>query len=147
MAKQLTLLRSISINVPNLWYIETFYPDLEEVTDLFVISTKFEQLRSYDLTKISLKFKKIRQVYIQVRMIRALSIEEEQWKKIQLPAILDQMFQDITEVKIVFYRSIDRRGNVETCFKVTKIPQHTAESSDILEGPRPMKYMLRDRYR
>jgi len=144
MAKQLTLLRTISINVPNLWYIETFYPDLEEVTDLFVISTKFEQLRSYDLTKISLKFKKIRQVYIQVRMIRALSIEEEQWKKIQLPAILDQIFQDITEVKIVFYRSIDLRGNVETCFTVTKMPHHTAESSDLQEGPRPMKYTLRD---
>ena len=146
MIKQLPLLQSIPINVPSLWYMETFIPDFDKPTDLFVLHTKFEELKSYDLTKIVMKFKKLRLVYIQVRLMRALSIEEEQWKKIQLPAILDQMFQDITEVKIVFYRSIDRRGNVETCFKVTKIPQHTAESSDILEGPRPMKYTLRDRY-
>jgi hypothetical protein len=84
----------------------TFYPDLEEVTDLFVISTYFEELRSYDyLTEISLKFKKIRKVYIQVRLKQALSIEEERWRRIQLPATVDKIFQDITEVKIVFYRS------------------------------------------
>jgi len=145
MAKQLTLLQSISINVPNLWYIETFYPDLEEVTDLFVISTKIEDLRSYDLTKISLKFKKIRQVYIQVRLMRALSIEEEQWKSFQLPATVDQIFQDITEVKIVFYRSIVQEVNVETCFTVTKMPHHTTESSNLLEGPHPMKYTMSNR--
>ena len=46
---------------------------------------------------------------------------------------------------VVFYRSIDWKGNVETCFSVTKFPQHTAESSDLLEGPHPMKYMLRDK--
>ena len=145
MVKQLTLLQSISINVPYLSYIETFYPDLEELTDLFVAYTKFEELKSYDLTKISLKFKKIRQVYIQVKLVRALSIEEEQWKRIQLPAIVDEIFQDITEVKIVFCRSIDQKGNVETCFTVTKMPHHTAESSDLLEGPRPMKYTMSNR--
>ena len=145
MIKRLPLLQSIPINVPSLWYMETFIPDLDEPTDLFVLHTKFEELKSYDLTKIVLKFKKLRQVYIQVRLVRALSIQEEQWKRIQLPAILDQIFHSITEVKIVFYRSIDWKGNVETCFTVTKIPQHTAESSDLLEGPRPMKYMLRDK--
>ena len=145
MIKQLPLLQSIPINVPSLWYMETFIPDLDEPTDLFVLHTKFEELKSYDLTKIVLKFKKLRQVYIQVRLVRALSIQEEQWKRIQLPAILDQIFHSITEVKIVFYRSIDLKGNVETCFTATKIPQHTAESSDLLEGPRPMKYILRDK--
>ena len=145
MIKQLPLLQSIPINVPSLWHMETFIPDLEKPTDIFVLHTKFEELKSYDLTKIVLKFKKLRQVYIQVRLVRALSIEEKQWSKIQLPAILNQIFGYITEVKIVFYRSIDWKGNVETCFTVTKIPQHTAESSDLLEGPRPMKYTLRDK--
>ena len=146
MVKQLTLLQNISINVPNLWYMETFYPELEEVTDLFVISTYFEELKSFDyLKRIPLKFKKIRKVYIQVRLKRALSIEEEQWKRNQLPAIADQIFQDITEVKIVFYRSLVPKGNVETCFTVTKMPHHTTESSDLLEGPRPMKYTMSNR--
>ena len=146
MVKRLTLLQRISINVPNLWYMQALYPDLEEVTDLFVISTYFEELRSYDyLTSINLKFKNIRKVYIQVRLKRALSIEEEQWKRIQLPAIVDKIFQDITEVKIVFYRSLVPKGNVETCFTVTKMPHHTTESSDLLEGPRPMKYTMSNR--
>ena len=145
MIKQLPLLRSIPLNVPSLWFMETFIPDLEEPTDLFVLHTKFEELKSYDLTKIVLKFKNLRKVYIQVRLVRALSIEEKQWSKIQLPAILNQIFGYITEVKIVFYRSIDWKGNVETCFTVTKMPFHTAESSDLLEGPHPMKYKLRDR--
>ena len=145
MIKQLPLLRSIPINVPSLWYMETFIPDLDEPTDLFVLHTKFEELKNYDLTKIVLKFKNLRKVYIQVRLVRALSIEEEQWKRIQLPVILDQIFHGITEVKIVFYRSIDRKGNVETCFAVTKMPHHTAESSDLLEGPRPMKYTMSNR--
>ena len=146
MVKQLTLLQRISINVPNLWYMQALYPDLEEVTDLFVICTYFEELRSYDyLTSISLKFKKIRKVYIQVRLKGALSIEKEQWMRIQLPATVDQIFQDITEVKIVFYRSLVPKGNVETCFTVTKMPHYAAESSDLLEGPRPMKYTMSNR--
>ena len=78
---------------------------------------------------------------------QALSIEEEQWKRIQLPAIVDQIFQDITEVKIVFYRPTDLNGNIETFFTVTKMPHHTTKTSDLLEGPRPMKYTISNRYR
>ena len=142
MLKQMTLLKRIPINVPSLCYVETLFPDLEELTDLFVASTKFDELKSYNLAKIGLKFIKLRQLQIQVRLVRALTTEEEHWKRIKLPSIVDKIFQDITEVKIVFYRPTDLNGNIETFFTVTKMPHHTTKTSDIREGPRPMKYTI-----
>ena len=147
MSKQMTLLKRIPINVPSLYYVETLFPDLEELTDLFVVSTKFDELKSYNLAKIGLKFIKLRQLQIQVRLVRALTTEEEHWKRIKLPSILDKIFQDIIEVKIVFYRPTDLNGNIETFFTVTKMPYHTTKISDLLEGPRPMKYTISTRDR
>ena len=150
MLKQMTLLKRIPINVPSLYYVETLFPDLEELTDLFVVSTKFDELKSYDLSIIGLKFKNLRQIHIQVRLVRALTAEEEHWKRIKLPAIVDKIFQNITDVKIVFYRPIDLKGNIETFFTVTKkskMPHHTTKTSDLLEGPRPMKYTISNRDR
>ena len=120
MFKNMTLLKRIPINVPSLYYVEALFPDLEELTDLFVVSIKFEELKSYDFAKIGLKFKKLRRFHIQVRLVRALSTEEEHWKRIKLPSIVDKIFQDITEVKIVFYRPTDLKGNIETFFTYTK---------------------------
>ena len=147
MLKQMTLLKRIPINVPSLYYVETLFPDLEELTDLFVVSTKFDELKSYDLAKIGLKFKSLRQIHIQVRLVRALTAEEEHWKRIKLPSIIGKIFQDITEVKIVFYRPTDLNGNIETFFTVTKMPYHTTKISDLLVGPRPMKYTISNRDR
>ena len=132
MFKNMTFLKRIPINVPNLSYVDTLLLDLEELTDLFVVSTKFEELKSYNLAKIGLKFKKLRQFHIQVRLVRALSTEEEHWKRIKLPSIIDEIFQDITEVKIMFYRPIDLKGNIETFYTVTKqskMPHHTTKTS------------------
>ena len=97
-----------------------------------------------------MKFKNLRQIHIQVRLVRALTAEEEHWKRIRLPAIVDKIFQNITDVKIVFYRPIDLKGNIETFFTVTKkskMPHHTTKTSDLLEGPRPMKYTISNRDR
>ena len=147
MLKQMTLLKRIPINVPSLYYVETLFPDLEELTDLFVVSTKFDELKSYNLAKIGLKFIKLRQLEIQVRLVRALTTEEEHWKRIKLSSIVDKIFQDITEVKIVFYRPTDLNGNIETFFTVSKMPHHATKTSDLLEGPRPMKYTISNRDR
>ena len=78
----------------------------------------------------------------------SITAEEKHWKRIKLPAIVDKIFQNITEVKIVFYRPTDLKGNIKTFFTAkSKMPYHTTKTSDLLEGPRPMKYTICNRDR
>ena len=125
-------LKRVQIKVPNLYYIDTLFPHLEELTDLYVLHTYFDNFQRFiacNLEKFSQQFKNLRRFHIDVSMIRVDNSQFD-WIKDRLPQVIDEMFQDITRVKIQF--NVKRGSNEVTAFTVTKEPNQNTKVSTIL---------------
>ena len=106
-------LQRVQIKVKKLYYINTLLPNLDELTDLYVMDTElddFQRFLSLYPAKLCLQFKNLRTFYIDVNVSLYWYQLEDDWIKLRLPQVIDEMFQGITDVKIQFNR-------VMGCFK------------------------------
>ena len=127
-------LQKVEIKVQNLYYIDTLFPHLEEVTDLYVLHTYFNHFQRFiacDLEKFSQQFKNLRRFHIDVNLSESqyytMYRSQFDWIKVRLPQVIDEMFQDITDVKIQFNTGT---GYTEVMVvTVTKEPNQTTKVS------------------
>ena len=127
-------LQRVQIKVQNLYYIDTLFPHLEELTDLYVLHTYFDKFQRFiacNLEKFSQKFKNLRKFHINVDL--SLYRSQFDWIKVRLPQIIDEMFQDMTDVRIQF----NTRENIKevTAVTVTKEPNQTTKVSTFPRFP------------
>jgi len=121
-------LQRVQIKVQNLYYIDTLFPHLEELTDLYVLDTGFQPFQRFiycNLEKFSQQFKNLRKFHINVNL--SLHRYQFDWIKVTLPQVIDEMFQDITDVKIQFYTWSG--SNDVTAVTITKEPNQTTKVS------------------
>jgi hypothetical protein len=100
-------LQRVQIKVKKLYYINTLLPNLDELTDLYVMDTElddFQRFLSLYPAKLCLQFKNLRTFYIDVNVSLYWYQLEDDWIKLRLPQVIDEMFQGITDVKIQFNR-------------------------------------------
>ena len=121
-------LQRLQIKVQNMYYIDTLFPHLEELTDLYVLHTYFDKFQRFiacNLEKFSQKFKNLRKFHINVDL--SLYRSQFDWIKVRLPQIIDEMFQDMTDVRIQF----NTREHIKevTAVTVTKEPNQTTKIS------------------
>ena len=65
-------LQRVQIKVQNLYYIDTLFPDLEELTDLYVLHTYFDKFQRFiacNLEKFSQQFKNLRRRETLIRSV------------------------------------------------------------------------------
>ena len=106
------------LTVPRLCYIESFGQNYHTVTDLCVENEDMASLKNYDLKKMCQNFKKLIKCSFIVRVNQLLSIDFicSEWQN-----IVDETFQESTEVKFVFRR---KHKNAT----VTKLPYQKSKS-------------------
>ena len=126
-------LQRVQIKVPNLYYINTLFPHLEELTDLYVMDTEFKPFQRFiacNSEKFSEQFKNLKKFHIDVILSRdKLSLYRTQLDSIKaLPQIIDEMFQDMTDVKIQF--NTGRGYKEKMVVTVTKEPNQTTKVSN-----------------
>ena len=125
-------LQRVQIKVQNLYYIDTLFPHLEELTDLYVLDTNFKPFQRFiacNLEKFSQQFKNLRKFHIDVNLsLDGSQLIEDDWMKVRLPQAIDKMFQDITDVKIQFNWGTGYPK--QTVVTVTKKPNKTTEVSN-----------------
>ena len=127
-------LQRLQIKVQNLYYIDTLFPHLKELTDLNVLDTGFKPFQRFiacNLEKFSQQFKNLRKFHIDVSLSELkeykLSRSQFDWIKVRLPQVIEEMFQDFTDVKIQFNTG---RGCTEVMVvTVTKEPNQTRKVS------------------
>ena len=85
--------------VPKLCYIDGFVQSCDTVTDIFVEKAVMANLKNYDLGTMCQNFKKLKKCYFNVKVMNELWRECSKW-----PKIVDETFQESTEVKFVFTR-------------------------------------------
>ena len=127
-------LQRVEIKVQNLYYIDTLFPHLEEVTDLHILHTffrHFQRFIAFDLEKFSQQFKNLRKLHIDVNLSESqyftMCRSQFDWIKVKLPQVIDEMFQGITHVKIQFNTGY---GYTEVMVvTVTKEPNQTTKVS------------------
>ena len=125
-------LQKVQIKVQHLFYIDTLFPHLEELTDLYVLHTYFDNFQRFiacNLEKFSQQFKNLRRFHIDVSLSR-VDYSQFDWIKDRLPQVIDEMFQDITDVKIQF--NTRRESNEVTAITVTKEPNQNTKVSTCL---------------
>ena len=120
-------LQRVQIQVLELYYINALFPDLKDITDLYVVkTTSFVNLIKFDLRKMCWQFKNLKRFHINV----SLGIKSETdnywvddyWVKNEFSEDVDTIFQDITDVKIQCYR--DTGGII---FTIAKKPNQKTE--------------------
>ena len=122
-------LKRVQIKVPNLYYIDTLFPHLEELTDLYVLDTSFKPFQRFiacNLEKFCQQFRNLRKFHIDVSLSR-VDYSQFDWIKDRLPQVIDEMFQDITDVKIQF--NTGSEYNEAMVVTVTKEPNQTTKVS------------------
>jgi hypothetical protein len=87
------------LTVPELCYIDLFDQNYDTITDLCVEKVDIADLTNYDLRTLCQNFKKLKKCYFNVKVINELWRECSKWQK-----IVDETFQESTEVKFVFTR-------------------------------------------
>ena len=87
------------LTVPELCYIDLFDQNYDTITDLCVEKVDNADLTNYDLRTMCQNFKKLKKCYFNVKVINELWRECSKW-----PKIVDETFQESTEVKFVFIR-------------------------------------------
>jgi len=87
------------LTVPELCYIDLFDQNYDTITDLYVEKVDNADLTNYDLRTMCQNFKKLTKCYFNVKVINELWRECSKWQK-----IVDETFQESTEVKFVFTR-------------------------------------------
>ena len=123
-------LQRVQIKVDKLYYINTLLPNLDELTDLYVMDTQladFQRFLSLYPAKLCLQFKNLRTFYMDVNVSHHWSQLEDDWIKLRLPQVIDEMFQGIKDVKIHFNRRMGYSYFKETVFTVTKEANQTTE--------------------
>jgi hypothetical protein len=128
-------LQRVEIKVQNLYYIHTLFPHLEEVTGLYVLHSYFRHFQRFitcDLEKFSQQFKNLRKFHIDVNLSESqyypyVYSSHFDWMKVRLPQVIDEMFQDITDVKIQFNTGTGYTEAVVVT--VTKEPNQTTKVS------------------
>ena len=125
-------LQKVQIEVKNLDHINTLFPYLEELTDLYVKDTDLDEFQiflSFHGPKFRLRFKNLRKFHIDVNLsLDGSQLIEDDWMKVRLPQAIDKMFQDITDVKILFNWGTGYPK--QTVVTVTKKPNKTTEVSN-----------------
>lgn len=100
-------LQRVQIKVEKLYYINTLIPNLDELTDLYVMDTEladFQRFLNLYPAKLCLQFKNLRTFYMDVNVSLHWSQLEDDWIKLRLPQVIDEKFQGIPDVKIQFNR-------------------------------------------
>ena len=87
------------LTVPELCYIDLFDQNYDTITNLCVEKVDIADLTNYDLRTLCQNFKKLKKCYFNVKVINELWRECSKWQK-----IVDETFQESTEVKFVFTR-------------------------------------------
>ena len=119
-------LQKVQIKVWNLNYINTLFPHMQELTDLYVWGTSLKDLQSFlnfNLAKFCQQFKNLRRFHMDVNLLLPTSTLDNNLMKL-LPQKIDETFLDITEVKIRFIRGI-------RVFTVGKEPNQATKVSSI----------------
>ena len=119
-------LQKVQIKVQNLNYINTLFPHMQELTDLYVWGTSLKDLQSFlnfNLAKFCQQFKNLRRFHMDVNLLLPTSTLDDNLMKL-LPQKIDETFLDITEVKIRFIRGI-------RVFTVGKEPNQATKVSSI----------------
>ena len=119
-------LQRVQIKVQNVFYIDTLFPHLEELTDLYVLHTYFDNFQRFiacNLEKFSQQFKNLRRFHIDVSLSRVDYFQFD-WIKDRLPQEIDEIFQDITDVKIQCMKGLGG-------FTVAKEPNQATKVSSI----------------
>ena len=119
-------LQKVQIEVQNLYYINTLFPHLEELTDLYVLDTAlkpFQRFIASNFKKFCQQFKNLRKFHIDVDL--SLYRYQFDWINDELPQVIDKMFQDMTDVKIQF--NTVRDYNEVKDATVTKEPNQTTK--------------------
>ena len=127
-------LQRVQIKVQNLYYIDTLFPHLEELTDLYVLesnSKSFQRFITGNFEKFSQQFKNLKKFHIDVKFIELQDYTKYRsqfdWIKVRLPQAIDEMFQDITDVKIQF--NTGSKYHEAMVVTVTKEPNQTTKVS------------------
>ena len=122
-------LQRVQIQVLELYYIEALFPNLRDITDLYVMNTTYNDFLYYDLGKMGHQFKNLRKFHINVNCHMKSKFEDyyefpadirDFWQ-----ARIDKKFQDITDVKIQIYRGAHYTG--EMFFTIIKKPNQKTE--------------------
>ena len=119
-------LQKVQIEVQNLYYINTLFPHLEQLTDLYVLDTAlkpFQRFIASNFKKFCQQFKNLRKFHIDVDL--SLYRCQFDWINDELPQVIDKMFQDMTDVKIQF--NTVRDYNEVKAATVTKEPNQTTK--------------------
>ena len=120
-------LQRLQIQVLELYYINALFPDLRDITDLYVVNTTFNDFIQYDLGKMCQQFKNLRKFHINVSLhMKSLDLKITDYYD---PVDVDTIFQDITDVKIQFYRYPIDRDTGEMVFTIIKKPNQKTEIS------------------
>ena len=122
MLKQLSVsLEIVEFNVNDLnnVFIDTIILNSKELTDLKLMKTRLEDLKSLNLTKLCEQCKKLRKFHIDVTLC-SLSISDGDWIENEFPKRIEKTFQDITDVKIQFY--LKKKYPRKLIVSVTKKP-------------------------
>ena len=109
----------------DLYYINALFPDLRDITDMYVVNTTFNDFIQYDLGKMCQQFKNLRKFHINV----SLHMSESRFENHYDPEDVDTIFQDITDVKIQFYRYPIDWDTGEMVFTIIKKPNQKSEIS------------------
>ena len=127
-------LQKVQIKVQHLFYIDTLFPHLEELTDLYVLesnSKSFQRFITGNFEKFSQQFKNLKKFHIDVKFIELQDYTKYRsqfdWIKVRLPQAIDEMFQDITDVKIQF--NTGSKYHEAMVVTVTKEPNQTTKVS------------------
>ena len=100
------------LTVPKLCYIDGFVQSCDTVTDIYVEKDVMANLKNYDLGTMCQKFKKLKRCYLNVRVHLTTNWRQcYEWQN-----IVDENFQESTEVKFVF------KMKLYHVKKVTKLP-------------------------
>ena len=105
---------------------------------LYVLHSYFRHFQRFitcDLEKFSQQFKNLRKFHIDVNLSESqyypyVYSSHFDWMKVRLPQVIDEMFQDITDVKIQF--NTRRESNEVTAVTVTKEPNQNTKVSTCL---------------
>ena len=119
-------LQKVQIKVWNLNYINTLFPHMQELTDLYVWGAslkEFQRFLNFNSAKFCQQFKNLRKFHIDVNLPLCSTKLENDFMKL-LPQVIDEMFQDITEVKIQCMRGMGG-------FTVAKEPNQATKVSSI----------------
>ena len=117
-------LQKVQIKVQHLNYINTLFPHMQELTDLYVWGTSlkdFQRFINFNLAKFCQEFKNLRKFHIDVNLPLCSTKLEDDFMKL-LPQIIDEVFQDITDVKIQCMRGMG-------VFTVAKEPNQATKVS------------------